>query len=281
MFRHLFTGAALRKKEKRLEYLLSGCRGALIAFSGGVDSAFLLYKAAAALGRNNILAVTAVSPIRTASEIKAAGELAAALGIPHRLIHTAELSSPLFLENGPDRCYHCKKTLFASLAAIAAKESRNCILDGSNYDDLADYRPGAAAACEFGVRSPLQEAALAKKEIRILSRRCRLPVWNRPAQSCLATRFPYGEKIELEKLKRVEEAESFLRSLGLRREIRVRCHGRSARIEVCPADFARVIKKRAAVGSYFKKIGFRHVSLDLEGYASGILNRSLTDNRPE
>jgi uncharacterized protein len=280
LLRHLFIGAALRKKERRLEELLRGCRGAIVAFSGGVDSTFLLYKAASVLGRKNILAVTAASPIRPAAETEAASKLAAWLGVPHRLIHTAELSSPLFLENGPDRCYHCKKVLLDALAAIAAVESRSCLLDGSNHDDLSDYRPGAAAAREFGLRSPLQEAGLAKEEIRLLSRRHRLPTWNLPSQSCLATRIPYGEQISLEKLKRIEDAESFLRSLGLRRELRVRCHGRSARIEVRPADFARVLKKRAAVSSYFKQIGFLHVSLDLEGYASGSLNRSLAQHCP-
>ncbi len=191
------------------------------------------------------------------------------------------MSRDLFLDNRPDRCYHCRKELYASLAVLSGQESRSFILDGANHDDLSDYRPGAAAAREYGIHSPLQEAALTKEEIRRLSRRYRLPNWNRPAETCLATRFPYGEKIELEKLKRVEQAESFLRSLGLRREIRVRYHGESARIEVNPAEFARVQKKRAAISSYFKEIGFKHISLDLEGFVSGNLNHSLPAEIPE
>lgn len=281
MFRNIFTNAALREKEKRLDQLLGGCRGALVAFSGGVDSTFLLYKAAALLGRENILAVTAASPIRPAAETRAACDMAALLKVPHRLIHTAELSRDLFLDNRPDRCYHCRKELCASLVSLSDRESRPCIMDGANHNDLSDYRPGAAAAREYGVRSPLQEAALTKEEIRRLSRRYRLPTWNRLAETCLATRFPYGEKIDLEKLKRVENAESFLRSLGLRREIRVRSHGGSARIEINPAEYARVLKKRAAISSYFKEIGFLHISLDLEGFISGSLNRSLTTESPE
>ncbi len=250
-----------------MEQILSDCQGALVSFSGGADSAFLLYKAAAVLGKENILAITAVSPIRPSAETNAACELAELLMVPHRLIHTAELSCDPFVTNSPDRCYHCKRDLYATLAAISHRESLPCILDGSNIDDLAEYRPGSTAAREYGVRSPLQEAALTKKEIRCLSRRYHLPTWDRPANSCLATRFPYGEKLELEKLERVEKGEEFLRALGLRREIRVRSQGDRARIEVAPSEIPTVLQKRAAISSYFRKIGFSHVSLDLEGYS--------------
>ncbi len=256
--------AALREKEKKLDQILGECQSALISFSGGADSALLLYKAAAVMGKENILAVTAVSPIRPASETEAACEIAALLMVPHRLIHTAELSCDPFVNNSPDRCYHCKKELCATLAALSRQESLSSILDGGNHDDLAEYRPGSAAAREYGLRSPLQEAALTKEEIRLLSRRYRLPTWNRPANSCLATRFPYGEKLDLEKLARVEKGEEFLRSLGLHREIRVRSCADSARIEVAPEEISTVWQKRAAISSYFKNIGFRHVSLDLE-----------------
>lgn len=258
---------ALREKENKLEQILGYCQGALVSFSGGADSAFLLYKAATVLDKENILAVTAVSPIRPSAETQAACELAAQLMVPHRLIHTSELTCDPFVKNSPDRCYHCKRELYATLAAISHQESLPCILDGSNLDDLAEYRPGSAAAREYGVRSPLQEAALTKEEIRFLSRRYHLPTWDRPANSCLATRFPYGEKLELEKLDRVEKGENFLRSLGLRQEIRVRSRGDSARIEVAPAEIPAVLQKRAAISAYFKKIGFSHISLDLEGYS--------------
>ncbi|HOB29564.1 MAG TPA: ATP-dependent sacrificial sulfur transferase LarE [Bacillota bacterium] len=267
--------ASLTEKEKRLDCLLGNCGKALVAFSGGVDSTFLLYKAATLLGPENILAVTAFSPIRPAAETGAACTLAAQLKVPHRLIRTAELSREPVLENRPDRCYHCKQELCNKLVTLAAEQSYRCIIDGANYDDLSDYRPGAAATRACGVRSPLQEASLGKKEIRQLSRRYRLPTWNRPAESCLATRFSYGEKLEPEKLKRVEKAELFLRSLGLQREIRVRSRGDSARIEVHPGEIAQVWNKRAQVVSSLQEIGFLHVALDLEGYSPGRMNRSL------
>lgn len=268
--------ASLTKKEKKLDQLLGSCEKVLVAFSGGVDSTFLLYKAATLLGPENILAVTASSPIRSTAETSTARVLAAQLKVPHRLVRTAELSMKQFLVNQPDRCYHCKKELCSKLAALAAAQSRKCIIDGANYDDLSDYRPGAAAARSYGIRSPLQEVALGKEEIRRLSRRYRLPTWNLPAESCLAMRFPYGEKLEPEKLKRVEKAELFLRSLGLQREIRVRSHGDSARIEVTPAEITRVWENRVKVVSHLQEIGFLHVALDLEGYFQGGMNRGLT-----
>ncbi len=263
----------LPEKEEKLAQLLTGCGKALVAFSGGADSTFLLHRAVSLLGAHRVLAVTAASPIRAAAETEAACALAAELAAPHRLLRTAELSRKPFLENRPDRCYHCKEELCRRLGELSAAGSFDSILDGANFDDLAEYRPGTAAARACGIRSPLQEAALSKAEIRLLSRRDRLPTWNRPAESCLATRFPYGEKLEQAKLARVEQAELYLRSLGLRQEIRVRSRGDSARIEVVPAELALLWENRAAVSARLRKSGFTDVAVDLEGYSPGRADR--------
>lgn len=258
--------APLHEKEEKLEQLIKSYEKALIAFSGGVDSAFLLHRSVALLGKENILAVTAASPIRPAAETEAACALAVKLGVPHRLIETAELSLENFLKNPSDRCFHCKEELCRQLKALAVEKSFEVIIDGANHDDLSDYRPGAAAVRAAGVRSPLQEAALTKAEIRALSRRYRLPTWNMPAESCLATRFPYGERLEIEKIGRVEQGESFLRSLGLKREIRLRSWGDSARIEVDPGEMVMLLERRREVLSRLQELGFQQVSLDLGGY---------------
>lgn len=271
--------ASLREKERKLDALLEHCGKVLVAFSGGVDSAFLLDRAAALLGRENILAVTAASPIRPAAETEGACALAARLELPHRLLETAELTLDPFLENGPDRCFHCKKELCRQLRALAGDASLETIIDGANYDDLSDYRPGAAAARDAGIRSPLQEAALTKAEIRALSRRRGLSTWNLPAESCLATRFPYGERLELGRIRRAEKAESFLRSLGLARELRVRSEGDSARIEVVPGEMALLWEKRREILPYLQGIGFQQISLDLAGYHPGGQNRGLPGYR--
>lgn len=266
---------SLHRKERELHRLLRGHDRLLIAFSGGVDSAFLLHRAAALLGPARILAVTACSPLRAAAETEAACALAAQLGVPHRLVHTEELSREPFRENRPDRCYHCKEELCSKLRAIAAGEPPASPVDGANRDDLAAYRPGAAAMRAAGFRSPLQEAGLTKEEIRLLSRRHGLSTWNRPAESCLATRFPYGERLEQEKIRRVERAEQLLRRLGLQREIRVRSVGDSARIEVAPGEMALVWERREAITASLRELGFLQVTLDLEGYTPGRLDRAL------
>lgn len=268
-------GAPLHEKEIKLDRLLGKYKQVLAAFSGGVDSTFLLYRAAAVLGPDNVLAVTAFSAIRPTAETGAACALARQFLVPHRLIRTEELSRPAFLENRPDRCYHCKKELCNRLKAISASEPLKYIIDGANHDDLSDYRPGTTAVRACGIRSPLQEVALTKNEIRELSRRHGLPTWNRPAESCLATRFPYGETLDPEKLRRVEKAELFLRSLGLQQEIRVRSHGDSARIEVSPEEMALIWENKVEVGARLRESGFRDVALDLKGYSPGRLDREL------
>ena len=267
------------KKEKKLEGLLQELNGALVASSGGVDSTYLLYKAAAVLGRDRVLAVTADTPLRPPEEAAAAAETAAALGVRHRVIQTAELSREDFCANPPDRCYYCKCELLALLSQIAGAEGLPHLLDGSNRDDAGDYRPGARAAREWGVRSPLQEAGLSKEEIRLLSRYHGLPTWDKPAAACLASRFPYGERLEPEKLKQVEQGERFLRSLGLQKEVRVRRHGTVARIEVTPGELELIMNHRCAVVDRFKQLGFLYVTLDLEGFQSGSMNRVLQNNK--
>ena len=269
------TEESTARKEHLLESTLKELESALIAFSGGVDSSFLLLKALQALGRDRVLAVTAASPLYPPEEVSAACDLAARLGARHVVIETEELSQESFCVNPPDRCYHCKAELFDRLAAMAREHGLKHLLDGSNLNDADDYRPGTRAARELGVRSPLQEAGLSKDEIRLLSRRQELSTWDKPAAACLASRFPYGERLELDKLRQVEQGERFLRSLGLKKEVRLRRHGSVARIEVVLSELDPVLRNRQAIVDRFKELGFHYVALDLEGFQSGSMNRVL------
>jgi uncharacterized protein len=266
---------ALDEKEYILKNLLTAMESVLIAFSGGVDSTYLLYMAATVLGREKVLAVTADSPLYPPEETAAARITASSLGIRHVVICTDELSSEDFCTNPPERCYYCKQELFDLLTDLARKHGFKRLLDGSNRDDTADYRPGAKAAKEIGVRSPLQEAGLTKEEIRLLSRRYGLPTWDKPAAACLASRFPYGERLSLDRLRRVEQAERYLRSLGLTREVRVRYHHTIARIEVADSELGKVMENRKAIANYFKQLGFLYITLDLDGFQTGSMNRVL------
>lgn len=270
-------GAAGRKEEQ-LADILAGLGGALVAFSGGVDSTYLLDRALHVLGPEKVLAVTAASALQPAGEKEAAAALASRLGAAHLVISFAPLEIATIRDNMPERCYYCKKELFGRLWSLARDRSLPAILDGTNREDSADYRPGLKAARELGVRSPLLEAGLIKKEIRLLSRRRALPTWNRPAAACLASRFPYGERLEPGKLRRVERAERFLQGLGLGGAVRVRCHGPLARIEVSLPDVAPVLEYKKPIAAYFKQIGFLYVALDLEGFRTGSMNRALEDN---
>jgi len=264
-----------KEKLNKLQRLLKDMGGLVLAYSGGVDSTFLLRAAKDALG-DKVLAITAVSPTYTREEHERACEMALALGVRHISIQTNELENPDFLKNSSQRCYYCKKELFHKLRTIADQEGILFVVDANNQDDCSDYRPGRIAGQEAEIRSPLIEAGLNKKEIKELSREMGLLTWDLPATACLASRFPYGEALTLEKIKRVDQAEKFLRDLGFRR-VRVRSHERLARIEL-DAD---VLNKffddtlRSKVLRKLKDLGFIYVTLDLEGYRTGSLNEVL------
>lgn len=247
----------------------------LVAFSGGVDSTFLLWAAREALG-DNVLAVTASSETYPHRELEEAQAFASRTGARHLVIETSELAIPGFSDNPPDRCYHCKHELFSKLSEIARKENIRFVLDGSNYDDRNDHRPGMRAARELEVRSPLKEAQLTKADIRALSKHYGLPTWDKPSFACLSSRFPYGMKITPEKLHAVGEAEEFLRDLGFN-ELRVRHHDRIARIEVGKRDFDKLVKHADEIVSELKKLGYLYVTMDLTGYISGSMNLSLPE----
>jgi uncharacterized protein len=268
--------AAMAEKIRRLEKILRDLGRVVVGFSGGVDSAFLLKTAADILGRRNVLAVVAGSETYPSREVREARRMARRLRVRHVFIETRELENPKFAKNSPLRCYYCKGELWGELRKIAAAGGFPHVVDGSNADDTKDYRPGARAGREMGVRSPLQEAGLTKAEIRRLSKRAGLPTWNKPSLACLASRFPYGTPIEPKSLTQVGKAEEFLRGLGFG-QLRVRHHNTIARIEVDPADFRKIIRPgvRERIVGRLKKLGYLYVALDLAGYRTGSLNEGL------
>lgn len=263
-------------KMRRLTTLLRGYARLALSYSGGVDSAFLLQAAVDALGAGQILAVTIQAGNFPERELREAVELARALGVRHEVIDFDPLSVPGFRENGPERCYHCKKAILAAVAARAAAAGIKVIADGSNADDLGDYRPGRRAVAEQGVVSPLAEAGLTKNEIRQLSRAAGLATWDKPSFACLATRIPYGEAITAEALAQIGAAEEYLRQLGFR-EVRVRRHGEVARIEVGREERRRFgeVALMDQVEAGLRQLGFVYVALDLGGYRSGSMNAAL------
>jgi len=244
----------------------------LVAFSGGVDSTFLLKTAQDALG-HQVLAVTSDSCIHPRAEKKEAAKLANEWNIKLIKIKTGEMENPQFIQNTPKRCYECKKKLFERLKKIAQEENIPFILDGFNADDLEDFRPGAQAGVEYGILSPLKDEGISKLEIRELSRWLGLPTWDKPSMACLATRVPYYQKISRESLKKIEKAEAYLRLLGFT-QVRVRHYNETARLEIDPEEFQQIInrEKRSKIIQRFKELGYIYISLDLEGYRTGSLN---------
>ncbi|MBV4418535.1 ATP-dependent sacrificial sulfur transferase LarE [Clostridium tyrobutyricum] len=265
----------MHKKLDILKENIKKMQSAAIAFSGGVDSTFLLKVAHDVLG-NNVIAITATSSTYPKRELDEAKKYARNMGVKHIIIESEELDIEGYAKNPVNRCYYCKKELFSKLRNIAKENDINYVLDGSNLDDTGDYRPGMEAAKELGIVSPLKEAKLTKDDIRTFSREMNLPTWNKPSFACLSSRFPYGNKITSKKLKMVEDAEQFLLDLGFR-QVRVRCHDTIARIEVAPEERSKFfdLSLMDKVGNKFREIGFTYVTLDILGYKTGSMNAVL------
>ena len=267
----------LDDKIRQLQTILTGYGSLLVAFSGGVDSSLLLKVAVDTLG-DRVAAFTEASPLHQSWELTEARELADRLGVRHIVISGDELASPEFAANPPERCYLCKSVIFGEAAKVATELGLNVIADGSNLDDLGDYRPGRRALAEMGIKSPLVEAGLTKAEIRQASKTLGLPTWDRQPLACLASRFPYGTMITRERLRQVEECETFLRDEGFT-VFRVRYHGDVARIEVSPDELGRLTAAplRQRVTDRCRAAGFTYITVDLDGFRSGSMNEVLTN----
>src|SRR6476660_8253499 len=261
-------------KEQALRDALASLDSVIVAYSGGVDSAYLAYRASRTLG-DRAVAVTADSPSYPERHRQLAIQIARDFGLRHEIIQTSELERPEYRANPSNRCYYCKHELYTHLSRIAASRGA-VIVDGNNADDRGDYRPGRQAAREFGVRSPLDEVDLTKDEIRALSRQAGLPTWNEPASACLSSRIPYHTEVTDAKLRTIERAEQALRALGFR-VYRVRHHDDVARIEIARSEMARALEPEVsdAIVAGLKALGYRYVSLDLLGYRLGSLNEGL------
>ncbi|MDY6826228.1 MAG: ATP-dependent sacrificial sulfur transferase LarE [Bacillota bacterium] len=261
------------EKEKRLDSILGGFDRVAVAFSGGTDSTYLLYRALTVLGRGNVLAVTVSTELTGQAAVEGAVSLAEKLGAEHLVLNLNILSLPAIEKNERNRCYYCKKTIYVKMLAAIAERGRHVLLDGSHSGDRFEERPGMLALDELNIRRPLQEAALDKQEIRLLSRDSGLPTWDKPAEACFASRFPYGHSLTADEIRKVAEAEAFLRRIGLVNEMRVRCHGQLARIEVNITGFQIVLSRRSDIVSYFRNLGYFYVTLDLEGFSPGSMDR--------
>ena len=267
----------MEEKVQKLKNILKKMGSVMVAYSGGVDSTLLL-KFAKDILKDNVIAVTATSLTYPKEELEEAKKLARMLKVKHILVKTKEFENPEFANNSPNRCYYCKRELFSVLKKLATENNIEQVIEASNSDDVKDFRPGLQAAKEFGIRSPLMEAGLTKNEIRTLSRKMGLPTWNKPSFACLSSRFPYGMRINKEDLERVDEAERFIRNLGVS-QVRVRHYKDTARIEVLPEDIPKLTegKTREKIVKKFKKLSYTYITVDLEGYRTGSMNEVLKE----
>ena len=269
------TSSVLAVKAGRLRAILVECKSVLVAFSGGVDSAYLAVAARETLGER-ALAVTAESPSYPDAHRALARRVALDFALAHEVIQTAELDLPAYRANPANRCYYCKDELYGRLGALASARGFAVVVDGNNADDRGDYRPGRQAAREHGVRSPLDEADLTKDEIRELSRLAGLSTWDEPASACLSSRIPYGDEVTDAKLRQIERAEAVLHAFGFR-VCRVRHHDTVARLEIAQGEMSRALDPAisAPLVAALRAIGYQHVTLDLQGYRRGSLNEAL------
>lgn len=266
----------LKAKIDKLKEVLQSTEKVAVAFSGGVDSTFLLRMAKDTLGAENVLAVTALSPLYPERELNMAKKMAIEMGVRHLLIESNELEIEGFSRNPPDRCYLCKRELFGELKKTAQQENISFMIEGSTLDDEKDHRPGKRAIRELGVRSPLVDALFTKADVREVSKSLGLSTWDKPSFACLASRFPYGEEITKDDLKKVSEAENFLIGLGLK-QVRVRHYKNLARIEVYKEEIGKFLEGdfREKVVERLKRIGYQYITLDLQGFRSGSMNEVL------
>ncbi|MFH1370456.1 MAG: ATP-dependent sacrificial sulfur transferase LarE [Planctomycetota bacterium] len=272
----------LNKKFESLKRILKELESVVVAYSGGVDSTFLLKVAVDTLGAKNVLACISAGIVEPKHVLKRAKKIAKTIGVRLRTIDADELKDPHFVANKADRCFHCKSHLCQELLDIAHRKGLKHVVFGTNRDDLDDYRPGNRAMKVFGVRSPLAQAGLTKKDIRTLSRKLGLETADVPASPCLASRLAYGLEISEQRLNQIEKAEDFLRKLGLV-EFRVRHHDTIARIEVHPEDFKKISTEpnRSKIIKKLKTLGFKYVTVDLQGFRSGALNEQLSDEQKQ